>query len=184
MTNKTESPLEIDDLIVLLLGSPTKVPRLQNRIDGITRLEKLVFLLERELPTIETFMSESAEFEAYNFGPFSSKIYQAIETLAAAQIVDESTEFSGSDDDTWETESVIGLDEPYAYSERRFELTDRGRRYFAALKKELPDGLVEQVGAFKERFGALPLRQLVRYVYERYEDYAERSLIRDEILGP
>ena len=39
---------EVDDAIVLILGAPTKAPALKDRLEGITRLEKLVFLLEKE----------------------------------------------------------------------------------------------------------------------------------------
>ncbi len=52
MVNATSSKveLEVDDVIVLLLGAPSKAPALQNRIEGVTRLEKLIFLLKQETP--------------------------------------------------------------------------------------------------------------------------------------
>ena len=61
--------LEIDDVIVLLLGAPTTNRFLQNRIDGITRLEKLVFLIERE-SSLSELITEDSNFIPYNFGPF------------------------------------------------------------------------------------------------------------------
>jgi hypothetical protein len=36
---------------------------------------------------------------------------------------------------------------------------------------------------FKARFAGLPLRQLIRYVYERHPDFTDKSLIRDDVLG-
>ena len=47
----------------------------------------------------------------------------------------------------------------------------------------LPNEALDELVEFKERFAALPLRQLVRYVYQRYEDFTTRSVIRDEVLG-
>ena len=43
--------------------------------------------------------------------------------------------------------------------------------------------LQELVERFKQRFATLPLRQLIRYVYQRYPDYTDKSLIRKDILG-
>ena len=39
------------DLILLLLAAPTRWPQAQNRINGITRLEKLLFLIDQEVKT-------------------------------------------------------------------------------------------------------------------------------------
>ena len=85
-------------------------------------------------------------------------------------------------EDRWEEVNIVG-DELMPYTTRTFELTERGLRYYAALVKELPAEAEEVLTAFKDRFAGLPLRQLVRYVYERYPDFTDRSEIRDQILG-
>lgn len=176
--------LEIDDAIVLLLGAPSMIPRLEGRIEGITRLEKLVFLLERET-SAASWLNEDAEFMPYNFGPFSSKVYQAIDMLSAAQIVEDSGTDAKTPEDNWEKYHVIGgrvaADDPYIT--RDFRLTDRGWRYYSTLVEQLPQGAIDELATFKDKFAHLPLRQLVRYVYQRYADFTTQSLIRDEILG-
>jgi hypothetical protein len=174
--------LEVDDAIVLLLGAPSKVPTLRNRIEGITRVEKLLFLLERETSVGEE-LSESPEFESHNFGPFSSKIYQAVDTLTAAGLLEDSSAIASSTEDAWEAEHLIGASPSDPYATRNFSLTEKGQRYYKALINELPSGTEELVERFKQRFAALPLRQLIRYVYQRYPDYTDRSLIRKDILG-
>lgn len=178
----TEAPaFEVDDAIVLLLGAPSRSRSLQGRIDGITRLEKLIFLLERETP-LGKQLTETPAFTSHNFGPFSSKIYQAVETLAAAELVDDSAELTSSTEDAWEFEQVVGIEAQDPYATRNFTLTERGRRYYAALLRELPKGTESTVEEFKARYGALPLRQLIRYVYQTYPEYTDKSLIRDEVL--
>lgn len=175
--------IEIDDAIVLLLGAGVEEGR-PARLQGITRLEKLIFLLERETKSAR-WLTQNAEFEPYNFGPFSRKVYDAVETLAAAGIISDSAQLAPDDMDTWETREVIG-EVPGGsnpYTTRDFALTDRGWRYFSALEKELASDSLEELASFKSRFASLPLRQLVRYVYLRYEDYTTKSLIRDDILG-
>ena len=39
-----------------------------------------------------------------------------------------------------------------------------------------------EVGIFKDRYASMPLRQLVRYVYTKYPEYTEQSIIKDEVL--
>ena len=175
-----EFPIEVDDAIVLLLGAKSKFPSLSGRIKGITRMEKLIFLLEKETQ-IGELLTEDPEFHAHNFGPFSSKIYQAVETLEAAELIQEKINYSGSTDDTWETVNIVGEDAPFA--NREFTLTDRGRRYFQVLCKGLEESVLEEVSRIKDRFASIPLRQLVRYVYTKYPEYTEKSIIKEEILG-
>ena len=175
-----ELPFEVDDAIIYLLGAEGRAPSLSGRLEGITRLEKLVFLLQKE-SQLGALLDEDPEFHPHHFGPFSSKIYQAVETLEAAGLILEHTKYSGSAEDAWETVNILGEDAPY--TSREFELTDRGRRYFQALRKEVPAEFDDQVGKIKDRFASMPLRQLVRYVYKQYPSYTENSKIRDEILG-
>jgi hypothetical protein len=178
--------LDVDDIIVLLLGAPSRIKSLQDRIEGITRLEKLVFLFERETP-VGKELGVDAGFEGHNYGPFSTKIYQAVDLLNAAQLVSDSANQSPTDEDSWENDNLIYDEQDLAdrYATRNVELTERGRRYYEALVKELPPGMVEEIGEFKERFGRLPLRQLIRYVYEKpeYESFLDKSVIRRDVLG-
>jgi uncharacterized protein len=178
--------IEIDDAVILLLGAPSSAPALWGRLDGITRLEKLIFLLERET-SLSAYLSDDADFIAYNFGPFSPKIYQEVETLAAAGLLVDSARPADDTADSWERLTAIdatGEVRPEdAYTTRNLALTELGRRYYDVLARQLPAKALEELSGFKDRFAALPLRQLVRYVYENYPEYTKRSLIRDEILG-
>jgi uncharacterized protein YwgA len=171
---------EVDDAIVFFLGCPSIKSSLTDQLEGITRLEKLIFLMERETELGE-MLTESPEFKAHHFGPFSVKIYQAVETLVAAGIVDDSANPSLSPEDAWEYTHLVGDSE--SFTSRTFKLTERGRKYYLALIRELPIGAEDAATKFKARFGGLPLKQLVRYVYERYDEYTDKSIIRDKILG-
>jgi DNA-binding PadR family transcriptional regulator len=179
----TEPEFEVDDAIVLLLGSDPGAREQHGEIRGVTRLEKLVFLLERET-SVGDVMTEESDFSAYNFGPFSQKVYQAITTLSAAGLVRDSAENSSSSEDQYEVSQAVGADAaPAQYSTRDFELTDLGRKYFQALAEELPKKVISDAEALRRKFAGWPLRQLVRYVYERYDEYTVNSIIRDDILG-
>ncbi|WP_141989928.1 hypothetical protein [Rhodoglobus vestalii] len=174
---------DVDDAVILLVGSDPGPRERQGQIRGITRLEKLVFLLERET-SAGGAMTESADFEPYNFGPFSQKVYQALTTLTAAGLLNDTAETSASNEDQYEIAQIVGVDAaPAEYSTRDFELTELGRDYFAVLTRELPKVTVSEAADLRKRFAGWSLRQLVRYVYERYDDYTKNSLIREDILG-
>ncbi|YCH06354.1 hypothetical protein ACTAQJ_14655 [Arthrobacter sp. alpha11c] len=182
------NPIEIDDAIVLLLGSPSSSGMPAGEIKGITRLEKMIFLLERETSS-DKWLEQKADFEPYNFGPFSQKIYQAVDTLAAAELIEDSSSLAPDASDSWEQRELIGgAGGPgiggNPYTTRDFHLTERGWRYFNALKRELTKDSLQELAEFKSRFAPLPLRQLIRYVYSRYEQYTTKSVIRDQVLGP
>lgn len=185
MPDATSPEVEVDDVIVLLLGAPSKVPALRDRMEGVTRLEKLIFLLEQETP-IGDQLTEKPEFEPHNFGPFSAKVYQAVDVLVAAEFLQDTAELSPSTEDSWETEELVGTaraEQADPYATRNFSLTERGRTYYKALIQELPESTETTLSDFKARFGALPLRQLIRYVYKKYPGYTGKSSIRDEILN-
>lgn len=183
-----DNPIEIDDAIVLLLGSPGHPGTRAGEIKGITRLEKLIFLLERETSSSK-WLQQKADFEPYNFGPFSQKIYQAVDTLAAAELIEDSASLAADSADSWEQRELIGGRGGSGaggnpYTTRDFQLTARGWRYFEALKEEMNDSSLVELADFKSKFAYLPLRQLIRYVYSRYREFTTKSVIRDEVLGP
>lgn len=181
---KTSSPeFGVDDAIVLLLGSDPGRTERRGEIRGITRLEKLVFLLEQETDAATT-LTEKLEYRAHNFGPFSQKVYQSIEILRAAGLIEDSAHASATNEDQAEYARVAGIDTaPAPYSTRDFRLTTEGRNYYHALVSELPKNLTEQAERLRQQFAGWPLRSLIRYVYEKYQEYTTQSLIRDEILG-
>jgi uncharacterized protein YwgA len=174
---------EVDDAIVLLLGAPSSFPSLDGRLEGITRLEKLIFLMEKETPLGEK-LTEEPEFEPYNFGPFSKRVYQAVAVLSAAGLVTDSGDLSfSSEEDSWESDEIIGERADSTYRTRDITLTDRGRDYYEVIAAELsPDSIIEARN-LKEKFGNIPLRQLIRYVYTQYPSYTSKSIIRDQVLG-
>lgn len=178
---KQISQIEVDDLVILILGAPSRSKISQGKIDGITRLEKLIFLLQKET-SISKKITEDPEFIAYNFGPYSKKVYQAVDLLKLAGLIIESEEISNSVEDIWETEEINGEDVANQYITRKFILTDKGFRYYQALVDELSKHDIQILKEFKNKFAFLPLRQLVRYVYLRYPEMTEKSLIRNEIL--
>jgi uncharacterized protein YwgA len=166
------------DLVLLLLRAPGVSGSAKDRINGITRLEKLLFLADQE-SNLPSQVDEAFRFKAYNYGPYSKQVYEAVDLLEEAGLLEEEKAIEGKSLDAMEN-AYVGAD--YAEGvERRFLLTDEGRAVADLLAAQHPDmsQLLEQV---KKRFGHLSLRQLIQYVYRRYPEYATESLIRDQVL--
>ena len=137
-------------------------------------------MLQKE-SEIGSLLTEDPEYRPDNFGPFSVKVYQAVETLAAVNIIVDTSELSQSTEDMWESSQIVGTEsDPYAT--RNFTLTPRGEKYYRALISELPADTENLLGQLKNRFAPLPLRQLIRYVYMKYPEFTQKSLIKDDIL--
>ncbi|MDE0268078.1 MAG: hypothetical protein OXI96_03455 [Acidimicrobiaceae bacterium] len=175
--------IELDDLIVLLLGAPTKNLAIKNRLQGITRLEKLVFLLEHETNLVD-ILDERSNFRPYNFGPFSEEIYKSVGYLSAYGLLNDTSSLSNNMDDAWENLNEIGDGHPDPYATRNFQLTKLGLEYYESLAEDVEQrgSYIEELSAFKDRFAALTLRQLVRYVYTHYPQMTTQSQIRDQVM--
>ncbi len=163
-------------------------------IGGITRLQKYLFLLEKEehvLPSGQGF-----EFKAYKAGPYSSKLYDDLEFLEnlgfikseitatatdaeVAEIEDLSfDDLMGDGADKDETDGVLfdGFGASDAYHEHRFILTQRGRikvEKLLANTEYVP--VVDSVRRIKSKFNTHSLSDLLYYVYTKYPDMAVES---------
>ena len=171
-------PLVGADLILLLLAAPTSVRTAQHRINGVTRMEKLLFLADKEAD-IAALVIEPLEFIPYNFGPYSKQVYEAVDILEEAQLLSEERNLDANGLDSLE-EADATADET-DYVERRFLLTDKGKAVSELLGGQHAD-VVQKLSEIKNRYAAMSLRELIRYVYTKYPPLAEKSLIRDQFL--
>jgi len=163
------------DLVLLLLRAPGAT---QDRVNGITRLEKLLFLADQE-SKLPGEVDEAFRFKAYNYGPYSKQVYEAVDLLEQAGLLSEEKVIEGKSLDAME-EAYVDVEDVEGV-ERRFLLTNEGRAVADLLATQHPD-MSAMLSSVKKKYGSLPLRQLIQYVYRRYPKYAEASLIRDQLL--
>ena len=169
------------DLILLLLAAPTRWPQAENRINGITRLEKLLFLIDQECQFNDT-PSEPFNFIAYHYGPYSKEVYEAVELLEEVGLVKEEREFTDSALD--HAEELLYSDTATEISyERQFVLTSDGKTVAEYLSRAHSQ-LQQQIHKLKDKYAGLSLQDLIYDVYSRYPSYTERSVIREKIMGP
>lgn len=182
------------DIVLLLLGlSPGGTTT--EGLGGITRLQKLLFLLEREeqiIPAGNTF-----QFTAYKAGPYSSRLYDDLEFLenlglVESEIVSEATEPEAAEVEEMTFDDLVSdghsvpeenMKAADAYEEHRFAITSRGLAKVEKLveNREFKPA-VDAIRAVKSRFGRYSLSDLLYYVYTKYPDMALESEIKDKVL--
>jgi hypothetical protein len=193
------------DLLLLLIGLGDSS---HEGLGGITRIQKLIYLLETE----ENIMPEGDVFKfvPYKAGPYSPRIYDDLEFLenldfirrAGQEDSDEvsaNVEAEASDpekaevdltfEDLMGPEDVMssGSDElaPTAdsYEGARFTLTPKGQQRMEQLlanKDYTP--VVDGIRKAKSRFSKYSLNDLLYYVYTRHPQMTTESEIKEKVL--
>jgi len=163
--------------IILLLYLSKK-----NKMDGIrglTRLEKLLFLLEKE----RHFSIEGYHFEADRFGPLEMKVYDDLETLEQMGFI---TKQSAETFDTIEYKDI------QFHDSKEYDIKIKPEKYLLTLKgqilaKKIFNSLTKsEREAFNEiilKFNTLTLTEILRYIYTKFEEFARNSQIKNQILN-
>lgn len=125
-------------------------------IDGRTRLQKLVFLAQKES---QQDLPSEYNFDPYDYGPFSAQLLHDLDDLKQKR---------------WVDEAIEPLPNGKKY---RYELTPLG-------KEQLDDG-TEEADKIQEAaedivgtFNDMPISRLLEHVYNKYPKYAENSVIK------
>ncbi len=184
------------DLILLLLYAPGKTGQLNEPISGQTRLMKMIFLFDKEIRIHFTKDSIEAtafpEFEAYDYGPYSPKVYADLEWLVNMEFIKVNDSADGdaieeerAEFDYWTATTQADDDIDPSRVGKTFSLGDRGLRF---LDRMLPQWGISAdqmaiLQEFKTRCVEASLRSLLHYTYSRYPKMTGKSKIRREVLG-
>jgi len=157
-----------DDLALLLFHHA-------NEVDGITKLQKLIFLIQEETEFTEVHEKIEFEFESYKYGPFSEEIYDRIRFLIAIGAI----EAVDTDSDT---DHVRTQDDQNDLSGKKFVLTEKGKKISYEFNEILDDNIEEEIEAISNEYNDLTLNELLEYVYTQYPNYTDESEILEEVL--
>jgi len=182
--NKTEL------LLLLLYASdgPTSSPSAAP-IVGITRLEKLLFLAKLEQSFLhDAPYEQDFHFVPFKMGPWTQEVYDEVDfleslgLLAKEQRGELSVEDEAHNDELFSDlvldkyqKSSIALDE----TTDAFQLTSEGRKKAAEIWGRLSLEERQKLMALKRRFNNMSLKQLLRYVYNKYPEYTSASEIKE-----
>jgi uncharacterized protein YwgA len=190
--NSTRHSVGRRDLLLLLLCVSGQ--RASNEgVGGITRLQKLLFLLEKEEQV--TPNGEGFTFEAYKAGPYSPRLYDDLEFLENLGLIGKQVTAEGTEEEATEIdftfEDLIEPENerddpgpaPDAYEEHRFYLTPEGmQKVQQLLADDAYKPLVNSISRIKSRYGQYSLNDLLYYVYTKYPEMATESEIKEKVL--
>jgi len=189
------------DLLLLLIGLGDAAG--EEGLGGITRIQKLLYLLEAEEHI--RLIGGGFSFEAYKAGPYSPRIYDDLEFLENLDYIcrssshDETAVAEASEPEKAEVDltfdELMGPEDMLApdtneiaptadsYEESRFFLTERGkRRMEELLSNESYRPFVEGIRKVKSRFAKYSLSDLLYYVYTRHPEMTTESEIKEKVL--
>lgn len=179
------------DVLMTLLYAPGATGKPGEEIRGITRLEKLLFVLEKETPFGE-YLKEEYNFEPYHYGPYSVEVFDQIEALEDAGLVETSTvetKHSVETYDAFQIELDVVTDESSLESVKQetkkltiYRLTDKGMKVGKAIFDSLSEEEKHKLHEIKSRFNSMSLQRLLRYIYTKYPEETEKSVIKEEVM--
>ena len=163
----------LKDLMVLLLHATDR--RGQDPIRGITRLQKLLFVVEQKL-------AAQGGFYAYNFGPFDEAVNDTARALRLGGFLRGSQPVGSGPPSFAEMMSTVvqrsgPRDEP---SVEEFALNEHGHQAAERLRQSgrAYDALYQYILKLRQDWDT---SELVERVYEEWPKYAEKSVIREEV---
>jgi uncharacterized protein YwgA len=179
-------------LALLYAGeSPTASAQRSTPIEGITRLEKLLFILRvRERLLSEVIDDDTYHFIPFRMGPWTQEVYDEVDFLESLGLLTKTTspERSAADDahdqelfssaiiDKWQRDTAIS-----SHGTETYQLSDAGIAKASELWAKLTPDERTKVLDVKRRFNHMNLKQLLRYVYKEFPQYATESEIRDAL---
>ena len=188
-TNKLIGP----DYLLLLLYLNKCSP-----IISAVRLTKMMFLFKKEIAPVLNkkgiIIDKLPEFIPYNYGPFSKDVYEQIELFKNISFIKvtnlKKIETMGEVDD-WEEKTY---DEEFAENQdlfmnspdgkyMKYSLADNGKEYVEnQILPLLNNEQITILEQFKKRITETSIKTILRYVYTRYPEMTENSLIKNEVL--
>lgn len=138
-------------------------------IEGRTRLQKMIFLLQKKFEEDDGGLpiSDKYSFTAYDYGPFSQPLYADLDELRGED----------SDGDRLVVERSDTFDRGKV--KYQYELTPAGTAF---IEDELADDetfqeILRNAEEIKDEFNHLSLSQVIERVYTEYPEYAENSVL-------
>jgi len=172
-------------MLLVLIGAN------ETPVEGTTRLQKYCFLSERE-EGVE-IDDQGFDFIKYHFGPYSPRLYDDLETLENYGLIETVSTSRRADavealeEKEFTAEFLLGREDQAearaTLQERVYRLTDKGKEFVRKLESQGKcTEEITKIRRVKSRFSNYSLRDLIRYVYQRYPEMTTESEIREIVL--
>lgn len=143
--------MEIEEVLSEKLMKLLLLIKLAEKIEGKTKLQKMVFLGKEEEGVDLGF-----EFIKYNYGPYSFELTQALDSLQTIELIEVTTESSNiTDSNGFVNKKII------------YQITDKGKN-LADLESEKFKEVIEKIKLLVQKWNNVPRDKIVEYVYSKY----------------
>jgi|GEM_PF-3121608 len=143
-----------EDYVLAVLSTSDRAPWTP------VQVQKIFFLLE---PAVAAQLGGAYfNFQPYNYGPFDSRVYEAIEQC--------------------QTTGFALIDQSPIASKKKYQLTETGQRRGQEVLATLPAATTARVVELSRWLRSLSFRELVTAVYKDFPHMRARSIFRD--TGP
>jgi len=134
----------------------------EGTIEGRTRLQKLVFLLEQELEELpETPIDgQNYNFIPYDYGPFSKALYDDIDWMS---------------EEGWVNDSEEEMEDGQVKYD--YEITEQGKEFVESQLSTEEGQLISEIARdIEAEYNDVLLSNLIEQVYSEFPDFAEKSV--------
>lgn len=151
---KEEDRINRMDLLLMLLLADGQSGRINEPIEGNTRLQKELFLSQKKLR--EFGVERPYSFRPYHYGPYSKEIYNDIDWLKRKGIIEESSTYN-----------------QFGGIVRKLALTTRGiQKTKNMIKERALHDQYKIIKDVKRKFNDMSVVELVEFTHREYSDYA------------
>ncbi len=135
-----------------------------HQINGRTRFQKLIFLMQKEGNLNKLEPTDTYRFEPYDYGPFSSDLYDDLDEHIERDLIEDSME---------------EMDEEEDIVEYKYQLKSEGKDFVKRhISSEEIQEVVQEAKRIVHEYENMHLPELINIVYSKYPDYAENSVLR------
>lgn len=181
-TKKIEINSGIDVLIALLYAKGAS-GNYNETVRGITRLVKMLFLLEKE-SEFSDLMKSTYSFDAYDYGPFAPEILGDIEALSIRGILQINKDKKGSKIESVDLNPLLDDDEtPEDSGVKTYKLSEKGEKLGKAIFEALSEEEKNYLITFKAIYNQMNLSDLLGLVYRKYPETTKKSRIKNKMLA-
>lgn len=177
---QTSNPIESGlDVVLALLYARGANGQIGEIIRGITRLQKLLFLLWKEGSFYED-VPNLYNFKAYDFGPCMDDLYDDLEFAEEFKLINVDEVPSGNDYENADEEAFLndfGFLLVKKRTRRDFILTETGLMAAKEIYEVLDEERIQSIQQVKRRYNSMPFFDLLRYVYRKYPAFAKESVL-------
>ncbi|GAI01478.1 unnamed protein product [marine sediment metagenome] len=176
------------DLLLVLLFAPSHKRKGCEPIEGITRLQKLIFLLNQgKGPNSLAEIAKEYDYKADKMGPYTDSLREDLDVLISFGLVGtERLRYLISDDKDDPDYDVDDSDYKQKVKRKRVEsqkffLTEKGKEAGEELWDSLSSKDRDALREFKAFFCSLTLRQLLIFVYDKFPQFTVKSEIKKQL---